>query len=97
MTVTSTTAASVIVAIPGCCTKLFFAAGARFSPISATIVPETMGGSKASTHPLPRHVTSAPTMASNSPVTAIPNNALPVPPSTLAAVTGAMNANDEPR
>lgn len=88
------TTASVITAVTGCWTKLSRAAGARLKPIRATIAPATTGGIRASIHRVPATCTIAPTIINKTPIATIPPSA---PPGDAAAVTGAMNANDDPR
>ena len=81
-------AARVRNAISGCCPKLSLATGARLSPIRATIVPVTAGGIS---HSMNREA------KNSSPQTKIPPSAAGIPPSALAAITGAMKAKLEPR
>lgn len=69
------------------------AAGARFSPMSATIVPVTTGGMTTSIHRAPATCTTTPTTASSSPVTRMPPVA---EPAELPRI-GAMNAKEDPR
>ena len=96
-TVARMTADSVSRASQGDCWKLPQAAGARLNPISATIVPDTTGGSSASTQPVPVFTTMRPISASSRPTAMIPNWAAPIDSVAIAAVIGAMNANEEPR
>ena len=65
--------------------------------MSATMAPATTGGMTLSTHPRPTNCTTTPMSASRMPTATMPARADPVPPIAVAAVTGAMNANDEPR
>ena len=73
------------------------AAPARLKPISITMVPVITGGISASIHFEPARCTTAPTIASRMPVSMMPNRALPMSPSALEAITGAMKAKEEPR
>ena len=50
-----------------------------------------------STQPMPANCTMKPTIASSTPTATMPASAEPVPAVVVAAVIGAMNANDEPR
>ena len=91
------TATSVIVPGSGCSRKFDHATGARLKPIRATMAPATTGGMTLSTQPRPAICTTTPTRASRMPTATMPARADSVPPIAVAAVTGAMNANDEPR
>ena len=77
--------------------KSFFAAPARFNPITITIVPVTTGGSNISIHAVPAALAMNPTTASNTPAATMPPKAAGMPPEVFAAATGAKNANDEPK
>lgn len=77
--------------------KLSLAAGARLSPISATIAPVTTGGSATSIQRVPATCTIRPMRISDKPTTNTPPSALPVPWLAIAAVTGAIIAKLEPR
>ena len=66
-------------------------------PINATIAPATTGGMSLSIQPMPANCTMKPTIASSTPTETMPARADPVPDMVVAAVIGAMNANDEPR
>ena len=90
-------AARVRNAISGCCPKLSLATGARLSPIRATIVPVTAGGISHSTNRELVRSTTTPMAKNSSPQTKIPPSAAGIPPSALAAITGAMKAKLEPR
>ena len=90
-------AASVTTAVTGACWKLPHAAGARLSPMSATMVPVTIGGMTTSIHRAPATWTTSPTAASTRPVTRIPPTATDWPCDAVAAPIGAMNAKLDPR
>jgi hypothetical protein len=90
-------AARVMNAISGCWAKLSLATGARLRPIRATIAPVTTGGiSHSMTRELVRS-TSSPMRKNSTPQTTIPPRAAGMPPSALAAITGAMKAKLDPR
>jgi hypothetical protein len=65
--------------------------------LRATIAPATTGGMSLSIQPVPANCTAKPTAASSTPTATMPASAEPMPCDAVAAVTGAMNANDEPR
>jgi hypothetical protein len=65
--------------------------------MSATIAPATTGGMSFSIQPSPANCTTKPTAASSTPTATMPASAEPIPCDAVAAVTGAMNANDDPR
>ena len=88
---------SVIKPSSGPATKSFFAAPAKFNPITITIVPVTIGGMKFSIHAVPALLAMKPTRASKTPAATMPPKAAGMPPSVLAAATGARNAKEEPR
>jgi hypothetical protein len=73
------------------------ATGARFRPMSATIVPVTTGGMSRSIQRVPARCTTTPTTVSSRPVTRMPPTATDAPPVAVAARIGAMNANEDPR
>ena len=77
--------------------KLFFAAGARLNPISATIAPVTTGGRIRSSQCVPTRCTTAPMTISSRPSATKPPSALPVPFEATAAVTGAITEKLDPR
>ena len=79
------------------CEQVPQAVGARLSPMSATMVPVTTGGMSASIQRVPATCTTAPMAASSTPTTTMPPSATDCPPLAVAALMGAMNANDEPR
>ena len=89
--------AKVITPIIGAATKLFFAAPAKFKPMTITIVPVTTGGNSQLIQPMPDWRTIKPTTAKITPVTTTPPRAAPIPPLVLAAAIGAKNAKDEPK
>ena len=89
--------ARVIIPTSGPCTKLFFAAPARFNPITITIVPVTSGGRSQLIQPMPADLTMRPIIAKITPVATTPPRALDIPPPVLAAAIGAKKANDEPK
>ncbi len=67
------------------------------NPIRATIAPATTGGMTLSTQPSPANCTMKPTAMRSTPTATMPARAEPVPAVVVAAVIGAMNANDDPR
>ena len=81
----------------GPATKLFFAAPAKFRPITITMVPVTTGGRSQLIQPIPAWRTMRPTRAKITPVTTTPPSATPIPPLVLAAAIGAKKAKDDPR
>lgn len=96
-TVTSAMTTRVTVPVTGETTKLFFAAGARLSPMSATIAPVTRGGISARSQLAPSTCTTRPMRKSVTPASTTPPRAPPMPWSDFAAAIGAMNAKDDPR
>ena len=96
-TAVSTTASAVPKVVRGTSCMAAVVAPARFRPISATMVPITAGGMRAWIQPVPDRCTTTPIAASSSPVAMMPPSAAPVPSSAVAAVSGAMNANELPR
>src|SRR5665647_162959 len=89
-TVMRITDTRVINAVTGAYWKLFFAAGARLRPISATIEPVTTGGITMSIHFEPASCTTRPTMARRMPATITPPSAPAIPWLDLAAMIGAL-------
>ena len=79
------------------CIKSFFAAPAKFNPITITMVPVTTGGRSESIQAVPAALAIKPTTASNTPAATIPPKAAGMPPEVLAAATGARKANEEPK
>ena len=90
-------APSVMSAVTGASLTFAHAVGARLKPMSATIVPVTIGGITTSIHRAPAKWTSSPMSASSTPVITTPPRATDSPPEAIAAVIGAMNAKLEPR
>ena len=88
---------NVIIPIIGPATKLFFAAPAKFKPITITIVPVTTGGRSQLIQPIPAARTINPTSARSTPAITTPPRAAAIPPLVFAAAMGAKNAKDEPR
>ena len=95
-TVTSRIETSVTVAISGCDSKEPTAVGARLRPISATTAPVTTGGMTASMTRLPIRRTATPININTMP-TAMTAPSCAAGPDPADAVSGAMNAKDEPR
>ena len=89
--------ANVITPTIGPATKLFFAAPAKFKPMTMTMVPVTTGGSNQLIQPIPAWRTIRPTAVKIRPVTTTPPRAVDIPPPALAAAMGARKAKDEPR
>ena len=86
----------VTAATRGCAEKFVAATGARLKPISATMAPVTAGGITASSAARPAFFTMTPTRTSTMPaVMTTPDCA--AMPCACVAVSGAMNAKDEPR
>ncbi|CAB4651970.1 unannotated protein [freshwater metagenome] len=77
--------------------KSFFAAPAKLSPITITIVPVTTGGKSLSIQAVPAALAMKPTTANRTPAATIPPRAAGIPPEVLAAATGAKNANEDPK
>jgi hypothetical protein len=96
-TLTRMMVASVTTAVTGAASKLFFAAGARLRPISATMAPVTMGGMSRLIQPAPNFCTMAPTRAKAAPARTTPPRAPGTPNCCWDAMMGAMNAKLEPR
>ena len=89
--------AKVMMPITGPAAKLFFAAPARFKPMTMTIVPVTTGGNIQLIQLMPAARTMSPTMARITPATTTPPRAALIPPFVFAAAIGAIKAKDEPR
>ena len=89
--------AKVITPMRGPATKLFFAAPAKLSPMTITIVPVTTGGNSQLIQPIPACRTMSPTPAKSRPVTTTPPRAADIPPPDLAAAIGAKKAKEEPK
>ena len=96
-TLTTMIVASVISAVTGAASKLFLAAGARLSPIRATMAPVTIGGISRLIQPAPNFCTIAPITARPAPASTTPPRAPGIPNCCWDAVIGAMNAKLEPR
>ena len=96
-TLTTMMTARVMKAVTGAWSKLAFAAGARFRPISATIAPVTIGGMTRLIQPAPNFCTTAPTTARVAPARTTPPSAPGTPNCCWEAMIGAMNAKLEPR
>jgi hypothetical protein len=92
-----TSITSVTTPTSGPFSKLFFAAGARFNPISATIAPVTAGGITTSIQRVPPRCTTTPTNTSATPTATNPPSALPLPRLAVAAITGAITEKLDPR
>lgn len=92
-----TSRTSVTMPTSGPFSKLFFAAGARLNPMSATIAPVTTGGNDASSQRVPTTCTMPPITINSTPTATKPPSALPVPCAATAAVTGAITAKLDPR
>ena len=95
-TVARMMAAKVTVATSGWLEKLEAALGARFRPMSATMAPVTAGGMTASRTFLPAALTPNPMSTRTRPVTRTEPACAPIP-YCCEAVSGAMNAKEEPR
>ncbi len=65
--------------------------------MSATTAPVTTGGISQLMKPEPQTFTAAPTRKNTAPAMQIPARAEGIPPTALAAITGAMNAKLLPR
>ena len=96
-TAATTIARVVAKVVSGTSTMAWVVEPARFSPISATMVPITTGGISAWIQPVPARCTMSPTRNRATPVVSTPPRAPPMPCWFIAAEIGAMNAKELPR
>ena len=78
-TVDTTMASTVAKVVSGTVVIFSVVVVARFSPISATMVPMTTGGINAWIQPVPAFCTMSPTMNRQAPAITIPPSAPPIP------------------